>query len=305
MNQPDNEEPRSRPYVDTAVHDVAAATAAAIGAARMFGAGSVHLVRMGMNAVFAADLGVLRVSRPSVPAEASLALAHRLAEVEIRVPYPLDDRVHVADGYSVTWWEHVVPAGIPIDWHGVGLTVARLHGLARTDLPMSYPCPSPASFPWWDFEAMLAAVGDRLDSAARSALERVIERHSWWRETSDATVVCHGDIHPGNVIQAAGGPVLLDWDLLCAAPAGWDHGPMMRWAERWGGAPGDYEAFAAGYGASFRDDPFAEAVADLRLVAATLMRIRRGLTDTAAADEALRRLRWWRGDADAPAWRAQ
>jgi Ser/Thr protein kinase RdoA (MazF antagonist) len=305
MNQPDIGEPRPRPYVDTAVHDLDSATEAARSAARMFGAGQVQLLRMGMNAVFAADLGVLRVSHPSVPAEASLALARRLAEAAIRVPSPLDDRVHRTDGFSVTWWERVVPADSPIDWRGVGGAVATLHGLARADLPVSYPCPPPASFPWWDFDAMLAAVADHLDPTARSALVRVIERHSWWRETPAATVVCHGDVHPGNVIQAAEGPVLLDWDLLCEAPAGWDHGPMMRWAERWGGAPGEYEAFAAGYGQSFRGDPFAEAVADLRLVAATLMRMRRGLTDQAVADEAERRLRWWRGDPDAPVWRAQ
>jgi hypothetical protein len=297
--------PRPRPYVDTAVHDVGAATDAARSAALMFGAGSVRLVRMGMNAVFAADVGVLRVSRPSVPAEASLELARCLAGAGIRVPYALDDRVHLADGYSVTWWERVVPADGPIDWHGMGRTLARLHGLARTDLPVSFPCPSPVSFPWWDFDGMLVAVADRLDPAARSALVRVIDQHSWWSQTPVATVVCHGDVHPGNVIQAAEGPVLLDWDLLCDAPAGWDHGPMMRWAERWGGAPGEYEAFAAGYGESFRGDRFAEAVADLRLVAATLMRMRRGLADPAVADEAERRLRWWRGEPDAPVWQAQ
>ena len=75
--------------------------------------------------------------------------------------------------------------------------------------------------------------------------------------------------------------------------------------ERWGGAPGLYEAFAAGYGRSMRGDDVAESVAALRLVAATLMRLRAGRHDEAARAEAERRLRWWRGDADAPPWQAQ
>ena len=49
----------------------------------------------------------------------------------------------------------------------------------------------------------------------------------------------------------------------------------MTWNERWGGAPGIYEAFADGYGAASRDDPTAEGYAELRLLAATLMRVKR------------------------------
>jgi Ser/Thr protein kinase RdoA (MazF antagonist) len=89
----------------------------------------------------------------------------------------------------------------------------------------------------------------------------------------DRLVVCHGDVHPGNVIQSADGPVLLDWDLLCRGPAAWDHAPLMTWTERWGGEPGIYEAFAEGYGRSMRGDLVAQAIAELRLVAATLMRL--------------------------------
>ena len=80
---------------------------------------------------------------------------------------------------------------------------------------------------------------------------------------------------------------------------------MMTWATRWGGLPGEYEAFAAGYGQSMRGDGQAEAIAELRLVAATLMRVLAGRRDPAAAAEAERRLRYWRGEPDAPQWTAQ
>ena len=76
----------------------------------------------------------------------------------------------------------------------------------------------------------------------------------------------------------------------------------MRHAERWAGEPGSYEVFAEGYGRSMRADAAAEALAELRLVAATLMRLRAGRASGAARAEALRRLRYWRGDEDAPPW---
>jgi len=43
-------------------------------------------------------------------------------------------------------------------------------------------------------------------------------------------------------------------------------------------------------------------LAELRLLIATLMRVRAGRTDAAAAREADRRLRYWNGDIDAPQW---
>ena len=106
-------------------------------------------------------------------------------------------------------------------------------------------------------------------------------------------------------MMSAEGVVLLDWDLICLGPRGWDHAPMMTWAARWGGTPGEYEAFAAGYGRSMRGDGQAEAIAELRLVAATLMRVLAGRRDPAAKAEADRRLQYWRGEPDAPQWTAQ
>jgi hypothetical protein len=80
---------------------------------------------------------------------------------------------------------------------------------------------------------------------------------------------------------------------------------MVTMAERWGADPRDYEAFASGYGRSFANDSPTRSFAQLRLVAATLMRVVAGLADPGAMPEAQLRLRYWRGDADAPAWTAQ
>ena len=72
--------------------------------------------------------------------------------------------------------------------------------------------------------------------------------------------------------------MLLDWDTMCLGPPGWDHAMLLR-LPRWGWPARWYDAFAAGYGRSLADDPSADALADLRLVAATLMRLRAARTD--------------------------
>ena len=167
--------------------------------------------------------------------------------------------------------------------------------------------PSPTDFPWWHHEQLLGELDEYLDAAAAAGLRAALDRHPGWDDFvgSDEVVVCHGDVHPGNVIMTAEGPVLIDWDLLCGAPRGWDHAPLMTWADRWGGEANVYDDFVAGYGWSASADRHGEAFAELRLVAATLMRCKAALTDPAARPEAERRLAYWRGDSAAPAWRAQ
>jgi Ser/Thr protein kinase RdoA (MazF antagonist) len=298
----------TRPFVDRPITDRGAADVAAIVAARHWMLDEPSLLRVGMNAIYrsrdATEELVLRVSAPSAPAESAVELATFLAEQGLRVAQPRRFDAVVVDDLSVTCWECIVGAGAPIDWRAVGATVRSVHDLDRGRLPRSYPLSSPLSFAWWDFAELLDDVGRDIDATARAGLVAAIDRHHGWREFTDV-VVCHGDVHPGNVMMTVDGPALIDWDLLCLAPAGWDHGPMMTWHERWGGAPGEYENFASGYGASLRGDPAAEAFAELRLVAATLMRVKAARNDPSARAEADRRLAYWRGDPDAPAWTAQ
>lgn len=294
----------SRAYVDEPVTDVDAATRAARHAAAHWGLSEPQFLRAGMNAIFGADDVVLRVSAPTVDAVASLELLEHLGRNGVRVPIPARDDVVRHGELSVTGWQRVRPTTAPVDWRAVGAMVRTVHVLDPAELPRSVPLPAPASFPWWDFETLIEHVGEVLDTPARLGLARTVERHRGWQDLNGA-VVCHGDVHPGNVMMAADGPVLIDWDLLCWAPPGWDHGPMVTWATRWGGDPGDYEAFAEGYGRSLADDETTLAFAELRLVAATLLRLAAALRDPAAMPEAQRRLAYWRGDPDAPTWTAQ
>lgn len=293
-----------RAYVDAPVTDLAAATRVAATAAQHWELDPPALLRHGMNAIFASGDVVLRVATPSVPAGGSIELAEFLGRHGIRVPTPRRPDVVVEGPMSVTAWDRIPETDEPIDWVAVGAMVRQVHALDVRAMPPSIPFPSPSVLPWWDFDALLERAGDGLDGPARDGLVAAVERHRGWQDFGD-TVVCHGDVHPGNVMMSADGPVLLDWDLLCRAPAGWDHGPLMTWHDRWGGDPEIYPALARGYGRSFVGDPAAVAFAELRLVAATLMRVTAALVDPDARPEAERRLRFWRGDPDAPMWIAQ
>lgn len=274
-------------------------------AAREWGLAVPQLLRVGMNALFTAgDDVVLRVGRPTAEPNAAIRLAALLHNCGVRVPRMLNKVAYVEGPLAVYAVARQHSVG-RIDYGEVGSLVARVHSIDPSVVPSEYPTPSCWSFPWWQFERLLAEVGDMVDSRARCGIEEAIARHaSTIGRPPERPVLCHGDVHPGNVIQTDAGVVLLDWDLLCLGPPAWDHGPLMTWTERWGGEPAVYESFAVGYGRSMRGDPVAEAVAELRLVAATLMRLSASRLDPTASDEAERRLQWWRGDDDAPMWQA-
>ena len=293
-----------RAFVDHPVTDLVAAAGAAREAAATWRLPDPVLRRAGMNVIFTSGDVALRVGEPSTDARASIELARFLQRTGLRVPSPARPDVVVSGDMSVTAWELIEASDDPIDWTTVGEMVRRVHELPPSALPEAVPLPWPDDFPWWDFDGLIDTTASAIDSDARRGLVAAIARHRHWRDFTDR-VVCHGDVHPGNVMMTHDGPMLIDWDLLCWAPPGWDHGPMMTWQSMWGGSAGEYEAYATGYGRTMVDDPAAEAYAELRLVAATLMRVRAGMRDPAAMPEAQSRLRYWRGDPAAPAWQAQ
>jgi hypothetical protein len=316
----------TRPYVDRPLRDLVAARRLADDVATELDLPAPTLVRRGMNAVFRSGRVAIRVGLPTARPHVSIELARWLTAMDVIVPRPASDQVfgapageaHSADANAedaggerpaATVWEWIEPIAEPVDWRAVGAMLAALHA-ADVDLaPPGLPLPVPWRFPWWDFAGLFEALDERAlrtvhDDQAYAAMRAVVDQHAGWDTPTDPLVLCHGDVHPGNVIMSAHGAVLIDWDLMCVAPRGWDHGPMMRWATHWGGVPEDYVALAAGYGRSMVGDPFAEAVADLRLVAATLMRVRAAEHDPAARVEAERRLASWCG-VDTGPWHAQ
>jgi hypothetical protein len=289
-----------RPYVDGPPGPLAGVVAAAMRAAAHWSLPEPDVVRVGMNGIFDAGGVVLRVGRVTAPASSAIELAALLGDAGVRVPAPARPDTFAADELTVTAWERLEIVEAEPDWRAIGAMVRSVHGLEPSAVPAEYPLPRGVDFPWWRFDELLEDVDDLIDERARAGLVGAIERHRGW-EDGVPEVVCHGDVHPGNVVMTAEGPVLLDWDLLCLAPPGWDHAALVRSA-RWGWPPRWYDELAAGYGRSLAEDPTTQAIAQLRLVAATLMRLRAGRADPAAMPEALHRLTYWRGEPDAPPW---
>lgn len=293
------------PFVIQPPGDASVAAAAARVASATWGLPEPEHLRTGMNALFVAgDEVVLRVSRTTAPAAQAVWLTSQLQRLGVRVAAQLRDQPLLSDGLAVYAIERLYTDG-EVDWAAVGAMIGRVHDWSSVEVVGRYPLPRCERFPWWDTTAVLADVDDLLDPSARHGLVAAIDAHGDWSDRVTSRVVCHGDVHPGNVVQTSAGPVIIDWDLLCHAPTAWDHATVMTWSTRWGGDPTMYARYAEGYGRSLLDDPLAESVAVMRNVIATLMRLKAGRTNPAAAEEAERRLRFWRGDPDAPQWQAQ
>lgn len=270
----------------------------------------VVLLRAGMNHVFRAGDVVLRVAPDHVDGQGHVELAQRLLEAGLPVVRPLDDAVSL-DGFVVTIWEHIDQAHhARIDYQQVGAAIARLHRIDTGWLPPRVRLAWCGQADWLQLESvyMRAAAAGVVDSHDLAVLAREYEALADWQQQArtEPDVVCHGDVHPQNVLMRNDGQaVILDWDSLCLGPAAWDHAPLLTWEERWGGEAGTYEAFAAGYGADLRGSPVAQLLARVRLLAPTLNKIMQGAQDDERAAEARRRVRYWRGDPDAPPWRPQ
>src|SRR4051794_6229689 len=285
--------------------DAAAALAAAAGWP------APELVRVGSNSVFRSGDAIIRVvADDGAASAATYALADWLGAYGVRVARPYPGRLHLECHDSVvrrsaTAWERLEPAAGVADWTAVGAMMRQLPRLDRGSVPPGVTVPSCTSFPWWRFEARLAEVAPLVDPAASAGLTAAVEAHGdWVGRAGDpgAWVLCHGDVHERNVVQTAGGPVVVDWDMLCAGPPGWDHAPLIAMVRHWGVDRAVYDRYAEGYGSDRRDEPLTASLAVLRAVAATLMRVIAEGPGREPDGEASRRLRFWRGDPQAPTW---
>lgn len=272
--------------------------------------GQVVLLRSGMNLVFRVGEVVLRVAPDHMDGQAHVELAHRLLEIGLPVVHPLDDAV-IVEGFVVTLWERIdQPDHATIDYQQLGAAIARLHRLDDGQLPPRLSLPWCGEADWLQLESVYAraAAAGVVDSDDLAVLARECAALADWQKQArtEPAVVCHGDVHPQNVLMRSNGEVaILDWDSLCLGPAAWDHAPLLTWEDRWGGEAGTYVAFAAGYGTDLRESSAAQLLARVRLLAPTLNKIAQGANDAERATEAQRRMRYWRGDPHAPQWRPQ
>ena len=102
-----------------------------------------------------------------------------------------------------------------------GVTFAQAGAiLASLGLSVHRMSPPPEAFylrGWMDTAFRLS--GDIVPKHIASGIRALIDR---LQQPGDG--LCHGDIHPENVIMTADGPRLIDWTFSIRAPAAFDHG---------------------------------------------------------------------------------
>lgn len=266
-------------------------------------ASGVELVRSGVNHVFVVDDLVIRLAPPSADIDREAKTAKLLAGKGIAIPTLVD--WGIADGQPFTAWERVQADSADVDFNRLGQEIGRLHGLDPSAVADELQLPWCDEASWLDLDAGLDAaeaanvVPDGDIDILRACWEQL---RSWGDRCRSAgsPVICHGDVHPQNVIMQQGRAIVVDWDTICLGPPQWDHVALLTWSDRWGGQPRAYSDFAAGYGASFSGDRLASDLARLRLLAPTIHLIARGATSARHAAEAQLRIRYLARRSDRP-----
>ncbi|MFN8158755.1 MAG: aminoglycoside phosphotransferase family protein [Candidatus Nanopelagicales bacterium] len=243
------------------------------------------LVRRGSATLFRAGSCAIRVEDSTTT----------LAELSVRlradgIPSPaLLDGPHDLDGVVVTVWEWLESTGRP-DHRRLGALIAALGRLHVQE----YAVPSAA----WRVHDVLdrrRPWPDALPGPLRAALDGVDEALDAATRVT-RTVLCHGDLHAGNVGWTESGPVLFDWEFACLGPQWWDLVPIVG-VDRVGvGGTEEADALLAGYGEDPRGREEFEGLLRTYLAALTIGMVSRARRDPAAAAEADLRLRWWDGD---------
>ncbi len=290
---------------DDRERDALAAVAAALPAADLIGAG---ILRRGR--------GVL-VGLPAVPAVARVdgddALAARQAVVAERLAAAGVPAVRLLDGPGRPRWPaaHGVTAWRWEVGHGHDVSPAELGRLARTlhdRLPVRPgEGPAPRLDPLAAVAEQVAEVGADPDAGVlRDAGARLAP--AWQRVAPEDplgwSAVVHGDLHAGNVLATAAGPILLDLELAGSGPRSYDVVPQLVAVSRYGRPRAEVEAFVDGYGADPRSWPGLAVLVEVYELWVTAWAVAHRDRSPTHEREASRRMRRWRAEptADDGGW---
>jgi aminoglycoside phosphotransferase (APT) family kinase protein len=234
-----------------------------------------ELLRLNSNAVFALPSAglVVRISTNLAAPDritASLKVTAWLAEhgFPCTAPAPVTGQPFTIYGKVASVWQYVPEtAGPPAS---AGDLARLLRDLHSRPLP-----PSPPG----TLTDPLANVATALKSAPPGAMPsqdrdwlsgRIGELRGKWAELRfpHSVALIHGDAHPGNLIRAPGGTVVLgDWDHVAIGPPEWDLAQVHYTSRRLGyPAREDVEGFGGAYGWDIRDWPGIETLVAIREV---------------------------------------
>ena len=202
----------------------------------------VEPLRRGTNHVFRAGDVVLRVAPESADVAGQVALARWLAAEGFPVAAPLADPEIRAARRSASGTTSARTRIVRSTSSGLGAVVARLHRIQPARLNGVVPLAFCGDAAWLRVEQRLEAAeaANLVDAEGLVALRQAGVALRGWHERArrGELVVCHGDVHPHNVLMRDDEVVIISWDAICTGPPAWDHAPLMTWAERWRSSSG-------------------------------------------------------------------
>jgi Ser/Thr protein kinase RdoA (MazF antagonist) len=189
----------------------------------------IQPLRTSANHVFRAGDVVVRVAPQAADVSSHVALARWLVSEGFPVAAPLAD-ADVAGGAKLNLWEYIhTDERRSIDFEQLGEVVARLHRIAPARLKEFVALPFCGDEAWLAIERnlVLAEAAHVVDADGLAALRRECAALRDWQDRArrDVLVVCHGDVHPKNVLMRGDDVVIIDWDAICLGPPAWDHAP--------------------------------------------------------------------------------
>ena len=234
-----------------------------------------ELLRLNSNAVFAlASAGlVVRISTNLAALDritASLKVTAWLAEhgFSCTAPAPVTGQPFTIDGKVASVWQYVPEtAGPPASAGDLARLLRDLHFRPLPPSPpgtLTDPLANVAT-------ALKSAPPGTMPSRDRDWLSGQIgDLRGQWAELRfpHSPALIHGDAHPGNLIRAPGGTVVLgDWDHVAIGPPEWDLAQVHYTSRRLGyPAQEEVEGFGAAYGWDIRDWPGIETLVAIREV---------------------------------------
>ncbi len=180
----------------------------------------VHLSPSPVVAKVAASTPAIRDAAAWLQRELDVALFLTLAGAPVVPPSrEVPAIVHHYDGYVMSFWTYLRPAGAGLpDEDVVGSMLRDLHAVLRT-----YPARLPVLAPLGDIPAFLARPQTLLSAADVAALTEAFARLTEdLASTAAPGQVLHGDAGIGNLMATGGQWVWHDFEDTCCGPAAWD-----------------------------------------------------------------------------------
>jgi thiamine kinase-like enzyme len=299
------------------------ATRAAHKACELYGLDEPALLRISHAAVYAAGDHIVRVEqkgRPVWSGGALVALTRYLASRGIQTAPPVFDLLPLfIDDLHVTFYRRIIDQtpmeetqkafllGEQLRVLHERVSVEHVAALNMDDINLDYPSAtvertvrSLNKIRELGLRSLTVEDVDYLLEKTKDLGERALVSLEEYRKTNASEfVVIHGDPNLGNVLSVGDEIVLLDFEHAAIAENFFDHIHILLLDLVFEGS-NLYPSFAQGYGTSFDDFPDKDAWVHLVAVSYLTWTASVGEHSEPHRIEAQKRMKWWRGDSDAP-----